>query len=94
MDREDIWTLIENEHRRQEAKWGEQNHPNYHWLAILAKEVGEVSKALLENDGYLPKLVQVAAVAVAWIEAIYCQLQKPVTTKEDEYGPETSGKRH
>ncbi len=32
------------ERMRQDAKWGEQNHPEAMWLAILAEEFGEVAK--------------------------------------------------
>lgn len=58
----------------QERKWGTQNHIDFKWFAILAEEVGEAAEAALENDqgrGELrEELVQTAAVAVAWIEAI------------------------
>jgi len=60
----------------QDAKWGEQNHNPYIWLAILGEEVGEANKAILETrlDGkeiikYRDEMVQVAAVALAAIES-------------------------
>jgi hypothetical protein len=85
-----------NERRRQDAKWGEQNHNDYYWLGILAEEFGEAAKALIDNcDRAYPaisipvggiydhtniqhsgtaslerELTHVAAVAVAWLEAI------------------------
>jgi len=90
-----------NERRRQDAKWGEQNHNDYYWLGILAEEFGEAAKALIESatrahppipikppendvlwfercqvDQYqkIPllekELTHVAAVAIAWLEAI------------------------
>jgi NTP pyrophosphatase (non-canonical NTP hydrolase) len=41
-------------------------------LAVLTEEVGEVAKELLESDGnkvnLRMELIQVAAVAVRWIE--------------------------
>jgi len=39
---------------------------------VLAEECGEVSRAVLEKDadGLRSELVQVAAVAVAWLEGI------------------------
>jgi NTP pyrophosphatase (non-canonical NTP hydrolase) len=40
-------------------------------LRVLVEEVGEVARALEEDDSQLPvELVQVAAVAVAWLEAL------------------------
>jgi NTP pyrophosphatase (non-canonical NTP hydrolase) len=40
-------------------------------LAVLGEEFGEVCRALVENDGNLRvELIQVAAVAVAWAEAL------------------------
>jgi NTP pyrophosphatase (non-canonical NTP hydrolase) len=40
-------------------------------LAILTEELGEVARAILEEDevNLTVELVQVAAVAVAWLEA-------------------------
>jgi hypothetical protein len=63
---------IKAERMRQDKKWGEQNHDNHKWNTILCEEKGEVSKAILEHDGpgVLKELSHVAAVAVAWIEAI------------------------
>ena len=64
---------VKEERERQDAKWGSQRDlPNPTWLAILVEEVGEVAKAILERDeeGLNKEIVQVAAVAVAMIEAI------------------------
>ena len=61
----------------QIAKWGNQTHDVYKFLAILGEEVGEANNAALEIDcGGLTvahlraELVQVAAVAVQIIERI------------------------
>lgn len=66
----------------QDKKWGEQNHDPQDYFAILSEEVGEVAKEVVEwrfNHESLRKgrlaflrkeLIQVAAVAVAMIEAI------------------------
>lgn len=66
-----------NERERQNQKWGEQNHDDGWWTAILAEEVGEAAQAALHGRfggraaGTLrDELVQVAAVAVQWIECI------------------------
>lgn len=63
---------IVKERKRQDAKWGSQRHLDpLLWNAILGEEVGEVSKAILEKDpGLYDELIQVAAVATAWAEAI------------------------
>lgn len=63
---------IDRERLRQNKKWGEQNHLPYKWMAILAEEVGEACKEVLENrlEHYREELVQVAAVAVAAIESV------------------------
>jgi hypothetical protein len=39
-------------------------------LAVLVEEVGEVARALNDGVGLRDELVQVAAVAVAWIEGL------------------------
>jgi NTP pyrophosphatase (non-canonical NTP hydrolase) len=65
------------ERKAQEQKWGQQNHPVANYYLILLEEVGEVAKAVLEENfgqGILKdaraELIQVAAVAVAMIESI------------------------
>ena len=72
MNKNEIIQLIINERDRQDNKWGEQNHTAYKWLAILGEEVGEVNKAVLE-DNYsevIEELIQIGAVAVAMIESL------------------------
>ncbi len=68
-----------SERHRQDEKWGEQDHDDGKWLLILNKKLGEACQASLDTDGMSDgdqaallrnELVQVAAVAVAWIEAI------------------------
>ena len=69
------------ERDRQDREWGEQNHDNFTFVAVLAEEVGEVAQAALqanfENDGperddtdVAEELVQTAAVAVNFLGAI------------------------
>jgi len=84
-----------DERRRQDEKWGEQNHPDgtggvqaralsdalrelcdrEHeagaptWAAILAEEVGEAF-AESDEDALRVELLQVAAVAQQWVEAL------------------------
>ena len=63
---------IAAERQRQDAKWGEQNHSDAVWSAILGEKYGEVCKALLDEpeENLIKELTQVAAVAVSWLEAI------------------------
>jgi len=69
----DIVGEIVVERARQDVKWGSQRaHPGLLWNAILNEEVGECARALLERDydGLREELIQVAAVAVAWVESL------------------------
>lgn len=83
----DVLKEVAAERERQEAKWGEQNHTPFAYLAILGEEVGEANKAALETffeyeradtvyAEYRKELVQVAAVAVAAIECLDRDLWK------------------
>lgn len=61
------------EREKQDSKWGSQRHlTRERWLAILVEEVGEVAEAILEDDseGLRKELIQVAAVAIAFVEAL------------------------
>lgn len=72
------------ERKRQDAKWGEQNHDTNVWLGILGEEFGELCQAVNETwfdngpeerrkGGYeniRAEAVQVAAVAVALVECL------------------------
>lgn len=44
-----IFDEIKQERKRQDQKWGQQNHSPIEWCAILGEEVGEVQKAALEH---------------------------------------------
>lgn len=75
---EQILNDIRAERARQDAKWGadRSQHPAI-WHAILSEEVGEVAQEVLETtfagastDHLYEELIQVAAVAVAWAEAV------------------------
>jgi hypothetical protein len=82
MNRADVFALIDAERDRQSAKWG-GNHawgkgdcsslevPDEIKSVVLAEECGEVARAVLDldHDGLVAELVQVAAVAVAWLES-------------------------
>ena len=60
---------IEKEMARQDKKWGKQSHYNHVWLSILIEEVGEIGKAINEQDleNLEIELVQTTAVLVQWI---------------------------
>lgn len=76
MGMESVFDEVAAERARQDERWGEQNQDDFVWGAILAEEVGEVNRAMLEaRDGngggnLREELLQVAAVAVAWVESI------------------------
>jgi NTP pyrophosphatase (non-canonical NTP hydrolase) len=68
-------TLIDEilqERKRQDLRWGQQNHGPEFWLLILLEEIGEAARAVLEGqvDGYKKELTQVAAVSIAAIESL------------------------
>jgi hypothetical protein len=80
-----VFNEIVEEQRRQNEKWGEQNHSPLEWIAILTEEVGEVAKEahefhfgvrgtieMIEEkiQMYRKEMVQVAAVAVQAIECL------------------------
>lgn len=65
---------VARERQRQNEKWGLQHHAPEWWLTILAEEVGELAKEIVElkfGEGdpsrMKDELVQVAAVALAWL---------------------------
>lgn len=75
---------VMSERTKQDGKWGEQNHQPQFWMGILMEEVGELAQAVNETvfnngpeerakGGYAnmrAEAVQVAAVAVAFIEML------------------------
>lgn len=69
----DVVTDISNERQRQDDKWGSQRDlTDEKWGVILGEEYGEVCRAVCEHDDaqLRKELIQVAAVAVAWVEAL------------------------
>lgn len=71
-----------DERIRQDAKWGDQSgNSDFVWIAVLTEEVGEAAQAALkahfengvdhaEMRHLREELIQVAAVAVAHVEAL------------------------
>jgi NTP pyrophosphatase (non-canonical NTP hydrolase) len=82
MRREHIYALIDAERDRQAEKWnrphgfgwGDCSHPLDPSVkaTVLTEEAGEVARAVLDGkpDKLSIELVQVAAVAVAWLESL------------------------
>ena len=67
----DILGDVLHERESQHTKWGQQDHDEDRWMVILMEEVGEAARAIFDEnpDNYRKELMQVAAVAVAAIEA-------------------------
>ena len=63
---------VREERQRQLDKWGQQFHDAPIWFTILSEEVGEVAKAILENDSdeCMNELVQIVAVIETWVESL------------------------
>jgi NTP pyrophosphatase (non-canonical NTP hydrolase) len=74
----DVIALIVDERYRQDQKWGEQNHDDNRWLAIFTEELGEIARALLEENEEEAdnEIVQAAAVLAAWQECRVRNRQK------------------
>jgi hypothetical protein len=62
--------VVAEMHNQDFEHGANRNLPHLEWNAILVEEVGEVSKAIQEREGLREELVQVAAVALQWIEMI------------------------
>ena len=71
---------VADERKRQEDKWGQQNHDPFTYLAILGEEFGEACQVAVQAtmepdknttwDDYRDELIQIAAVAVAMVECL------------------------
>jgi hypothetical protein len=67
----EIVGAIDTERGRQLDKFGNQDHKRDDaWALILGEEYGEVCKDILDGRNVRTELVQLAAVAIAWIEAV------------------------
>jgi hypothetical protein len=83
--------IIREERERQVAKFESSNipidcanplAPGQVKLGVLVEEVGEVAKALIEDSPSIDlfhEIIQVAAVAHAWAEAVHDSLDKELT---------------
>jgi hypothetical protein len=81
MTREDVFRLVEAERGRQGSQWmgkhawgqGDCSSPlvaDPVKAAVLMEECGEVARAVLDIADVRSELVQVAAVAIAWLEGL------------------------
>lgn len=81
--RAEAFAIIDAERARQAVKWSGPHAwgagdcsspavPTVVRVAVLTEECGEVARAVLDQDrdGLRAELVQVAAVAVAWLESM------------------------
>jgi hypothetical protein len=91
---EAVFANIRDERDRQREKWGQQRHEMPVWMTILMEEVGEACKDALawrsttaqgneayadQSENFRNEMVQVAAVAVAIIEAMDLDYSGPGT---------------
>lgn len=83
MNRDDVYQAVDDERSHQSARWsgphawgrGDCSSTDVEPIvkaAVLAEECGEVARAVLDqdNEGLREELIQVAAVAVAWLESL------------------------
>lgn len=83
MTRAEVFALIEAERERQNDKWGGHHHwgqgdcssayvPPLVKASVLGEEYGEICRALLDGKeaDLRRELVQLAAVATAWLEGM------------------------
>ena len=63
IEKKAFYDLIQIERNAQDAKWGEQTHSDEKWVVIALEELGEVAKAVIENNDVelLPEIVQTVA---------------------------------
>lgn len=94
--RSQVYAAIDCERDRQATKWGRDHSwgrgdcssPDVDDMvkaAVLAEECGEVARAVLDKDPkhLVDELVQVAAVAVAWLEYLLAEAGSPVSVAHD-----------
>ncbi len=80
----EFFKLIEEERKRQNQLFGEQEHDDFIWSAILVGEVGDLHKTLLKDyndpdglihsDEIIKELVHIGAVLENMFEALKKQI--------------------
>lgn len=70
VEHDGIFDLVKIEEIKQRTRWGAQNLSLFEWDTILAEEVGELAKAIMEHDyrggkkaAIIHEAVQVAMIA-------------------------------
>ena len=64
-----FFDLAQIERQAQDKKWGEQQHSDEKWCNICMEELGEIAKAVIENQPdsrLLAEIVQLTALLQAW----------------------------
>jgi NTP pyrophosphatase (non-canonical NTP hydrolase) len=88
MNAEFIYEKIKAERKRQDDKWGEQNHHPLMWFSIIGEEYGEMCHAFNKYSfSKKPELleemqkeaIQTAACCVAMIECLERQAENGLT---------------
>ena len=88
MNQDLIIKRVTDERKRQDEKWGEQNHHPLMWFSIIGEEYGEMCHAFNEYSfSEKPELleemqkeaIQVAACCMAMIECLERQGEKGLT---------------
>lgn len=76
-EQRDALLAVLRERVKQEAKWGQQNHDPFTYLAIITEELGETAQAALHvqfggpaADNLLVEATHTAAVALAFLECL------------------------
>lgn len=92
-----VLSEVREERERQNETWGppdRRGHDFATWFPILMEEVGEASQAFLQERpaDMIEELVQVAAVAVAMIEAIRLDFAPADAGPSDDGEGETDGR--
>lgn len=72
-----ILRLVLEERQRQDVQWGEQNHDDITWSAILTEEVGEAAQAALHAQfggdaapWVAVEVIHTAAVCLVWLDCL------------------------
>lgn len=91
MTRTDIFNLIINERAAQDAQWGGRDHDRQHdrldWGEFITRQLQKIDH-MSETDAYRSRMVKVAALAVAAIEASIDDLAEAATEPNPPAHPE------
>ncbi len=96
--RDGVYDDVEAEVEEQEERWGvnllRAEQADGLWLSVLTEEVGEVAREICEGWGTAniirlrSELIQVAAVAISWLEALVASERNCVICCNYEESPE------